>query len=386
MILNRILLIVSVILCISLFITNLFLVKVILTLIIFISLILTFALKKEKDPSLISFKDDDFSIKLLGNKEASEKIEVLQNERNIAQSELESYKSTHTEAYKTYRLFGRSIDVSKQLSDLVIKKTENSVNTLTQSFFSISESNKKVDEKIQHLLNTAILGDKSLGKDIDVLSSDVDNLADVTKHFTKIIDGYSDDIKNLQTTVNGIEEYTTNITDLADRTNVLAINASIEAARVGQAGKGFAVIAGEIQKLAKWSKDIAEDITHTLNDTISAINNSFQDQIKKISGSIKNLEESQNSLQNISSNLKPQVEVITNSIQESNRLSEIVTQRINEVVVSLQFHDIIKQMVNHIIQIITEIYDNSLMPFVYDCQSKLVKNSDSNSHLDFLGN
>ena len=45
----------------------------------------------------------------------------------------------------------------------------------------------------------------------------------------------------------------------------------------------------------------------------------------------------------------------------------------------VQHHDEVKQRIN-------EIYEKSLIPFVYDCQNKLLKNSQSNSHLDFLGN
>ncbi len=63
-----------------------------------------------------------------------------------------------------------------------------------------------------------------------------------------------------------IESFLEIINEMADNTNLLSLNASIEAARVGEAGKGFAVVAGEIRKLADGSSQAAEEIRKIIKE------------------------------------------------------------------------------------------------------------------------
>lgn len=78
-------------------------------------------------------------------------------------------------------------------------------------------------------------------------------------------------IRDITDSVDSLKEFINAINDIAERTSLLAMNASIEAAHAGSSGKGFAVIAGEVRKLASSSGDNANAISSRLNALIASI-------------------------------------------------------------------------------------------------------------------
>ncbi|MCR4648227.1 MAG: PAS domain-containing protein, partial [Lachnospiraceae bacterium] len=89
------------------------------------------------------------------------------------------------------------------------------------------------------------------------------------------------------------------IKSIADQTNLLSLNASIEAARAGDAGKGFAVVAGEVQNLSISTKDTTNHITEILN----GMNSCVDDMLEKIAHISENVAEESAEMQEIDSTI-----------------------------------------------------------------------------------
>lgn len=113
------------------------------------------------------------------------------------------------------------------------------------------------------------------------------------------------------------------ISDIADETNLLSLNASIEAARAGDAGKGFAVVATQIGKLAQTSSDSVHNIESLISEIIVLV----KDAVSQADDSVNNIQSSSELVNNA---LKT-FDVIFNNIDEVNNLVHQMIEKVEQV-------------------------------------------------------
>ena len=106
---------------------------------------------------------------------------------------------------------------------------------------------------------------EELGASIQEISGQVNEQNTKTAHAFEVTKLSREHMQALTRKVSDIGEVLNLITGIAEQTNLLALNATIEAARAGEAGKGFAVVASEVKSLANQTAKATEDIATQIN-------------------------------------------------------------------------------------------------------------------------
>lgn len=250
---------------------------------IFLRMILTNPLNSliERTRNLSS-GDGDLTVKLAVN--GKDEIAEASTEIN---NFIEKVRVITTEA-KT--ISGENSSISKELS-----KTTSTVEKLAEnSSVAINFANDKAGEIKEKVSHAAMEAKKSRGEletvnvQMQETSKDMLNLANTIKDSASIEIQLAHKISELSSDAEQIKDVLVVISDIAEQTNLLALNAAIEAARAGEHGRGFAVVADEVRKLAERTQKSLSEINATINVVVQSIVDSSE-QMNNNSKKIENL-------------------------------------------------------------------------------------------------
>lgn len=201
----------------------------------------------------------------------------------------ETQANSATDLTEQMQHFLDSVQVSQQEGQY-IAESSNNVLTLT------ADGSKLMQESIQQM-------------------NEIDHIVSNAVEQVRGLDAQSDQISTLVEVVKGI----------ADQTNLLALNAAIEAARAGEHGKGFAVVADEVRKLAEQVTNSVTEITgivtsiqHETDDVATALGKGYEE----VKTGIQHIEKTGNSFDTIDGSVSTMVQGVT---QVADRLREIAT-------------------------------------------------------------
>jgi methyl-accepting chemotaxis protein len=146
-----------------------------------------------------------------------------------------------------------------------IAETTTTIEEVRQTAQLSSEKANLVSESSQKAANIALKGKESVLETIEGMRKISQQMMLITESVIKL----SEQSRT-------ISEITTTVSDIADQSNLLAVNAAIEAAKAGEQGRGFAVVAQEIRSLAEQSKQSTAQVKEILNDIQKSVNLAVQ--------------------------------------------------------------------------------------------------------------
>ncbi|KKM13379.1 hypothetical protein LCGC14_1716830, partial [marine sediment metagenome] len=222
-------------------------------------------------------------------------------------------------------------DASEQQAQQ-ITEVSSSINQMAGSIEQVSENASQSSDVAQQSVSLAIQGNTAVKKAIQGMDTIREQIQETSKR-----------IKRLGESSQQIGDIVELINDIAEQTNILSLNAAIQAAMAGEAGRGFAVVADEVQRLAERSSNATRQIDALVktiqSDTSEAISSMEQSTTEVVAGaklsqdagtSLEQIESVSHQLaeliNNISENAKQQATAAVTTSGNMNVIQEITMQ------------------------------------------------------------
>ena len=297
----------------------------------------------------------DFTNQVASRNYTGEKLPVTtRNEFGLLINDLNTFKD---ETHSLLNDIEKSVDISMNTANNVsssMAQTTAAIEQITQHITNVkeqignqAEGVSKSDETIKDMISKITDLDRNVNLQVEGVStssSAVEEMVANIRSVTQILEGNSRTVQELgaesdkgRERINESTQLAATILDksaslvqassvvqsIASQTNLLAMNAAIEAAHAGEAGQGFAVVADEIRKLAEQSNAQGKAIATQLN--------SLQEIIKNVSDNTKSVQNQFEVIFDLTGKVQQQETVIKNAMDEQNEGSTQVLQAISEI-------------------------------------------------------